>query len=42
VADWLAPRAARTSGVTMREAVKPLPPATAQALMAAYKAARKR
>jgi 3-methyladenine DNA glycosylase AlkD len=42
VADWLAPRAARASGVTMREAVKPLPPATAQALMAAYTAARKR
>jgi 3-methyladenine DNA glycosylase AlkD len=42
VADWLAPRAARASGVTMREAVKPLPPATAQALLAAYAVGRKR
>jgi 3-methyladenine DNA glycosylase AlkD len=42
VADWLAPRAARASGVTMREAVKPLPAATAQALLATYTAARKR
>jgi 3-methyladenine DNA glycosylase AlkD len=42
VADWLAPRAARASGVTMREAVKPLPPETARVLMAAYAAGRKR
>jgi 3-methyladenine DNA glycosylase AlkD len=42
VADWLAPRAARASGVTMREAVKPLPPATAQSLLVAYSAARTR
>jgi 3-methyladenine DNA glycosylase AlkD len=42
VADWLAPRAARASGVTMREAVKPLPPATARALLAAYSAGHPR
>jgi 3-methyladenine DNA glycosylase AlkD len=42
VTDWLVPRAARASGVTMREAVKPLPPATAQALMAAYSAGHQR
>jgi 3-methyladenine DNA glycosylase AlkD len=42
VAGWLAPRAARASGVTMREAVKPLPPAVAQTLMAAYAASRMR
>jgi len=42
VAGWLAPRAARASGVTMREAVKPLPPETARTLMAAYSAGRKR
>jgi 3-methyladenine DNA glycosylase AlkD len=39
VAAWLAPRVARASGVTMREAVKPLPPATKQALLAAWSAA---
>jgi 3-methyladenine DNA glycosylase AlkD len=38
VADWLAPRAGRASGVTMREAVKWLPPAQRDALMAAYRA----
>jgi 3-methyladenine DNA glycosylase AlkD len=42
VADWLAARAGRASGVTMRKAVKPLPAATAQALLATYTAARKR
>jgi 3-methyladenine DNA glycosylase AlkD len=42
VAEWLAPRAARASGVTMREAVKPLPPATAQALLAVSPAGRQR
>jgi 3-methyladenine DNA glycosylase AlkD len=37
VAAWLAPRVHRASGVTMREAVKPLPPATRDALMAGYR-----
>jgi 3-methyladenine DNA glycosylase AlkD len=36
VADWLAPRAHRASGVTMREAVKWLPAGQRDALMAAY------
>jgi 3-methyladenine DNA glycosylase AlkD len=36
VADWLAPRAGRASGVTMREAVKWLPASQREALMAAY------
>jgi 3-methyladenine DNA glycosylase AlkD len=36
VADWLAPRAHRASGVTMREAVKWLPADQRDALMAAY------
>lgn len=35
VADWLAPRAHRASGVTLREAVKPLPPEVARRLLAA-------
>ena len=35
VAAWLAPRAHRASGVTMREAVKPLPPAVRESLLAA-------
>ncbi|MEZ5116452.1 MAG: DNA alkylation repair protein [Candidatus Nanopelagicales bacterium] len=34
VADWLRPRAARCSGVTMREAVKPLPPEVREELLA--------
>jgi 3-methyladenine DNA glycosylase AlkD len=38
VADWLAPRAGRASGVTMREAVKWLPAERRDALMAAYRA----
>jgi 3-methyladenine DNA glycosylase AlkD len=38
VADWLAPRASRASGVTMREAVKYLPAADRDALLAAYRA----
>ena len=38
VADWLRPRAHRASGVTMREAVKYLPPVDRDALMAAYRA----
>jgi 3-methyladenine DNA glycosylase AlkD len=36
VADWLTPRAHRASGVTVREAAKPLPPAQRDALLAAY------
>jgi 3-methyladenine DNA glycosylase AlkD len=35
VAEWLEPRAHRASGVTMREAVKPLPPDVAARLLAA-------
>ena len=35
VAAWLEPRAERASGVTLREAVKPLPPQTAARLLAA-------
>jgi 3-methyladenine DNA glycosylase AlkD len=38
VAVWLAPRASRASGVTMREAVKYLPAADRDALLAAYRA----
>jgi len=41
VAEWLEPRAHRASGVTIREAVKPLPPAVRDQLMAAYRAGRK-
>ncbi len=40
VYEWLAPRAARASGVTMREAVKYLPPARREELMERYAAAR--
>lgn len=40
VRDWLAPRAGRASGVTMREAVKYLDAADRDALMAAYRAGR--
>lgn len=35
VFDWLLPRAARASGVTLREAVKPLSPAQRDAVLAA-------
>ena len=35
IAAWLEPRAERASGVTLREAVKPLPPQTAARLLAA-------
>ena len=35
---WITPRVARASGVTMREAVKPLPEARREALMATYRA----
>jgi 3-methyladenine DNA glycosylase AlkD len=37
VVAWLAPRTDRASGVTMREAVKYLPPADAARMMAAYR-----
>jgi 3-methyladenine DNA glycosylase AlkD len=37
VVAWLAPRTARASGVTMREAVRYLPDAEAERLMTAYK-----
>ncbi len=40
VAEWLAPRAHRASGVTIREAVKPLLPDVRDQLMAAYAARR--
>lgn len=42
VADWLAPRAHRASGVTMREAVKWLPASQRDALMAGYQADRRK
>ncbi len=38
VAAWLEPRIGLVSGVTLREAVKPLPPETAARLLAAYHA----
>ena len=38
VAAWLAPRAGRASGVTMREAVKWLPADERDRLMTAYRA----
>jgi 3-methyladenine DNA glycosylase AlkD len=41
VCEWLAPRAARASGVTMREAVKHLPPAQRETLLATRTAARR-
>jgi 3-methyladenine DNA glycosylase AlkD len=37
VARWLAPRVHRASGVTMREAVKPLAPAVRDQLLAGYR-----
>jgi len=40
VIAWLAPRTHRASGVTMREAVRYLPPAERDRLMAAYKGKR--
>ena len=40
VAGWLAPRISRASGITVREAVKPLPPARREELLAAYRARR--
>lgn len=38
VADWLAPRVHRASGVTVREAVKPLSPGMRDELLAGYRA----
>ena len=40
VVAWLAPRTGRASGVTMREAVKYLPEADRDRLMAAYRERR--
>jgi len=40
VLDWLSPRAHRSSGVTMREAVKYLPAEDGRHLMAAYREGR--
>jgi len=42
VAAWLEPRISQVSGVTLREAVKPLPPETAARLLAAYRARSQR
>ena len=39
VAEWLLPRADRASGVTVREAVKPLPPDVREAVLARYRGA---
>jgi 3-methyladenine DNA glycosylase AlkD len=41
VHDWVAPRAARISGVTLREAVRHLPPEDAARLNASYKLAHR-
>ena len=41
VADWLAPRTHRASGVTMREAVKWLPAGQGAALLTAYRTAHR-
>jgi 3-methyladenine DNA glycosylase AlkD len=38
VVDWLTPRIARVSGVTLREAVRHLPAPDRDALVAAYRA----
>lgn len=40
IRDWLAPRVARVSGVTIREAVKHLPDVDREALLAAYRSRR--
>jgi 3-methyladenine DNA glycosylase AlkD len=42
VVGWLEPRLSRASGVTVREAVKPLPPETAARLLTGYRASRSR
>jgi 3-methyladenine DNA glycosylase AlkD len=41
VAAWLLPRAGRASGVTVREAVKPLPAKQAAAILRAFRAGRR-
>jgi len=38
---WLVPRTHRASGVTLREAVKYVPPADREALLAAYAGRRR-
>ena len=40
VAGWLAPRVHLASGVTVREAVKPLPPGVRELLLAGYREKR--
>ena len=40
VADWVAPRAGRMSGITVREAVKRLPAEQREAVLAAYRDGR--
>ena len=40
VAGWLAPRVHLASGVTVREAVKPLPPDVRELLLAGYREKR--
>jgi len=40
VAGWLAPRVHLASGVTVREAVKPLPPGVRDLLLAGYREKR--
>ena len=40
VAEWLAPRVHLASGVTVREAVEPLPAAVRDQLLAGYRAKR--
>ena len=40
VASWLGPRVHRASGLTVREAVKPLPPQVRDQLLAGYRAKR--
>jgi 3-methyladenine DNA glycosylase AlkD len=42
VAEWLTPRAARASGLTVREAIKYLPAELREAVLAAHQAGRKR
>ncbi len=42
VLEWLEPRVARASGVTLREAVKPFDDQTRRRLLAAHEAARRR
>jgi len=42
VAGWLTPRVHRASGVTVREAVKPLAPDQRDKLLAAYRSGHSR